>query len=322
MNYTYYPTWLSPDVIHPSIQENLPSWLNWLSFLKWYGLMYVVATIIIFSLFNWQVKRDRKDIPSQKVEDFFMWGIIGMLLGARIMATLIWDNTIFYLTNPWFIFLPFSSEWEFIGFQGMAFHGGLIGLILGCWLYTKKNKYNFWEWMDWLAASFPLGYTFGRLGNFFNAELYGRPTKGGMIFPDAQPFSISEPGLLNFIQEINLPLEAGKFSINLPRHPSQLYEATGEGILLFLFLWFFIRPRKKFQGELASCFLMGYGAIRFIIEYFRDPSDELGFIIHLKETDIFNTSLLNISLGQIFSLVMVLIGAVLWKLLKNKKIIK
>lgn len=322
MNYSYYPTWLSADVIHPTLQERLPNWLSWLSFLKWYGLMYVIATIVIYSLFLWQVKKDRKDIPPQKVEDFFMWGIIGMLIGARLMATLVWDDTLFYIVNPWFIFLPFNSQWEFIGFQGMAFHGGLLGLLLGCWLYVKKNNYNFFQWMDWLAAAFPLGYTFGRLGNFFNAELYGRPTKGGMIFPEAKPFSLSEPGILNFIKEINLPLEVGQASVNLPRHPSQLYEAMGEGVLLFLFLWFIIKPRKKFQGEVASWFLMGYGMIRFIIEYFRDPSDELGFIIHLKETNIFNISLLNISLGQIFSLIMVIIGAILWKVLKSKKITK
>lgn len=320
-HYYFYPSWISPNIIPESLLVKLPTWLHWLGFLKWYGMMYVVATVIIYKLVNYQIQKEDPSITTEETEKLFTYGIIGLILGARLMATLVWDDTFFYLSHPWMIFLPLDENWHFVGFQGMAFHGGLLGTILGIGFYCYQSQHSFLKWLDRISIAFPLGYTFGRLGNFFNAELYGRPTDHGLIFPNARPYSLLNSEVYEFVEKIKLPFSQYDNFINLPRHPSQLYEAFGEGILLFLFMWFFVRPKTDKLKGTASCFyLIGYGIIRFIIEYFRDPTDELGFIIQLQQVKLFKISLLNLSLGQILCLIMVLIGLVFLKFFQRKDI--
>ena len=173
-----------------------------------------------------------------------------------------------------------------------------------------------------MCVAIPLGYTFGRLGNFFNAELYGRITTmpWGMVFPGAQRFSSSIEWVRNTAQQAGMTLDSQTVLVNLPRHPSQLYEAFFEGIVLFFLLWF-LRKRKPFDGFLAAMYTIGYGAVRFFIEYFREPDADMGYRIAAKSDSptYFNQSLLNLSTGQILCLIMIISGAVTIAVLALRK---
>ena len=183
---------------------------------------------------------------------------------------------------------------------------------------------------DTVVTGIPLGYTFGRLGNFLNAELYGRVTEvpWGMVFPTAPGFSTTHEWVRTVADDIGMPYSIGDV-INLPRHPSQLYEALFEGVVLFLILWFIVRPIKKKKampdGFVFSFYLMGYGLFRFFIEYCRQPDEGIGYIIALgRESNniaLFQ-SFLNISEGQIFCFIMVAAGALLlsFLLIRRQKI--
>ncbi|MBQ2049027.1 MAG: prolipoprotein diacylglyceryl transferase, partial [Spirochaetales bacterium] len=171
---------------------------------------------------------------------------------------------------------------------------------------------------DHAIAGIPLGYTFGRLGNFINGELWGRVTTKsfGMVFPDAPLFSTDISWVREVADKVGMPYVQGSY-INLPRHPSQLYEALFEGVILWLVLWFLIRPlalkrnTKNGPGIISGAYFIGYGLVRFVIEYFREPDSQLGFIIALgKETEptALLKSFLNISMGQIFCFIMILAG--------------
>lgn len=305
-----YPAWIHPEII-PGV-----------SFLRWYGLMYLVAFSIAYLLFRVQLKRGElqrfspheKAITHDEVLDFFTWSITGLLLGARIFATLVYESSWVYWIKPWLIFWPFSAEGQWTGLQGMSYHGGLIGVIAGGLLWCLVHKRNFLAWADTAVAGIPLGYTFGRLGNFFNAELYGRITDGpfGMIFP-AVPlhdcFPAQEAWVQDFAARAGMLIPAGAQYVNLPRHPSQLYEALFEGVVLWLILWG-IRNKKPFNGFILCCYMIGYGLVRFGIEYFRQPDYELGFRIStFTDSQIYRfDSLKNISTGQIFCFVMIVCG--------------
>ena len=182
--------------------------------------------------------------------------------------------------------------------------------------------------MTYLAtAGIPIGYTFGRLGNFINGELFGRVTTSpiGMIFPLAEPFSSYEPWVRDVADKVGIEYQMGQL-INLPRHPSQLYEALFEGIILFLILWFIVRPwkiRKNLpHGTVFSFYLMGYGIFRFFIEYCRQPDASIGYVISLgrgsRNIALFE-SFLNISEGQVFCLLMVAAGAILLGILSARR---
>jgi len=208
----------------------------------------------------------------------------------------------------------------------MSYHGGVIGGVLGSLFWTLRNKYDFREICDMFGLSIPLGYTFGRIGNFINAELYGRVTASpaGMIFP------IPEWDLLNrfspklkWVREIaeQTGIETTSALVNLPRHPSQLYEALFEGVVLWFLLWIF-RKKSPFKGFMFGAYIAGYGVIRFIIEYFREPDAELGYKIQLGEQvaikDIAHLHpLLSFSTGQILCMLMIL-SAVLWWIISYK----
>jgi phosphatidylglycerol:prolipoprotein diacylglycerol transferase len=298
--YLTFPDWIKPEII-----PGLP--------VRWYGLMYVVAFGFTYWLFQVQVKKSGEVLGKDTVSNFFFSGLAGMLVGARIFATLIYDTSGRYWAQPWLIFWPFDDAGVFTGFAGMSFHGGLLGAIVGATIYARVKKLDVLKWADWVFAAFPLGYTFGRLGNFINSELWGRVTTApwGMLFPNGEPLPVKEPWVQQAMN--TLGVQASGELVNLPRHPSQLYEAFGEGLLLWLLLWFLLRPRKPFPGFMIGAYLIGYGIIRFVIEYFRNPDKGLDFIITFDpgfSTSQLQVPLLNFSMGQILSSLMIIAGVI------------
>lgn len=245
--------------------------------LQYYGLMYIVAFAVTFFLVLYRVKHeDRFEMTTDQVKDAITYLIIGLIIGARLGYVLFY-NLSYYFKHPIEIILPFSftNGITFTGISGMSYHGGLIGATLAGWLYVRRAKLDWWNGVDLFVPVIPLGYTFGRLGNFINGELYGRVTTSsiGMLFPLAPT--------------------------NELRHPSQLYEAFFEGIFLFAVLWS-IRQIKTPRGAMLAFYLIGYGLVRFCIEYFRQPDAHLGFIF------------LSFSMGQILCALMIAAGVCLY----------
>ncbi len=320
--YLQYPGWIHPQLF-PGVK--------FLGLIRWYGLMYVFAFATAYFLLQKEAKEGALDTSTYKVnaDDLFSFiatGILCLLIGARVGSTLIYDTTGMYWHKPWLIFWPFDSEMHFTGFAGMSYHGGFVGGLLGMVIWCCVKKQPVWKWIDAMAVAIPLGYTFGRLGNFLNGELFGRITTmpWGIVFPAAEKFSASYPWVQEFAEKIGMTITDSR--VNLPRHPSQLYEAFFEGIALWAVLWP-LRNHKKFDGQMACMYCFGYGFVRFIIEYFREPDADLGFRIakdssaHIYE----NTSLLNFSTGQILCFIM-MVGAILgaialfaWQKYKDKK---
>lgn len=306
--YVGYPSWLHPQIFPVD---------GPLSLLRWYGLMYVVAFATAFLALKDELREGALDTRQHKAseDDLFgvmTYGIIALIIGARVFATLVYDTSGIYRRAPWLMFWPFDTETgRFTGLAGMSYHGGFIGGWLGVVLWCAVHKRKVLLWMDALAAAIPAGYTFGRLGNFLNGELYGRVTAmpWGMVFPSAEKFSLSFEWVRSFAAKCGMQV-ASEGMVNLPRHPSQLYEAIFEGAVLFLILRF-VRHHKKWDGQVAGCYVMGYGLVRFVIEYFREPDSDLGYRIAFDSSaPIYtNTSLLNFSTGQVLCFGMVLIGA-------------
>lgn len=300
--YLNYPSWIHPQIF-PGIK--------FLGLLRWYGLMYVFAFVTAYFVLKKVASEGALDTPDQKTTEddlfsFISTGIVFLLIGARVFSTLIYDTTGLYWVKPWLIFWPFTNG-KFTGLAGMSYHGGFIGGLLGMIIWCKKHKKPFWKWCDAMTTAIPIGYTFGRLGNFLNGELYGRITTmpWGVVFPGAERFSVNLPWVQNFANEIGMQITEGKL-VNLPRHPSQLYEAFFEGIVLFLILWF-TRKHKKFDGQISLSYTFGYGFFRFFIEYLREPDSEIGYrIAKDSSAPIYtNTSLLNFSTGQILCFCMI-----------------
>jgi phosphatidylglycerol:prolipoprotein diacylglycerol transferase len=240
-----------------------------------------------------------------------------------LFSVLVYDGTWYYWTHPWLIFWPFSQG-SFVGLPGMSYHGGLVGAVVGAWVFKRRNKMDFFHLADTVCYAVPLGYTFGRLGNFINGELFGRVStrSWAMVFPDASRFSTNYAWVRKLADTLSIPYTQGQL-LNLPRHPSQLYEALFEGVVLFLFLWFVVRPKRTRQpyGFGFSMYLIGYGSIRFILEYFRSPDENIGYVLALgKEHDniaLFQ-SFFNFSMGQVFCLAMVLFGLCFLFVLKHR----
>ena len=292
-----FPSWLKPEII-----PGLP--------FRWYGLMYLVAFGIAFLLYRAQVRERNFPISDDDLSGLFFWGILSLVLGARIFATLVYDTSPMYRREPWLIFWPFQNG-EFSGFLGMSYHGGVIGGILAILIYSARHRYDYREIGDMFAASIPLGYTAGRLGNFINGELYGRITTSsfGMIFPGAI-LPINEPWVREIAEKTGIQAVNGY--VNLPRHPSQLYEALFEGVILWLIIWA-LRNKKPFKGFLVGLYLIGYGFFRFIIEYLREPDIGLGYKITLVKNDIppaLFSSLFNFTTGQVFCFSMIVLGLI------------
>lgn len=310
--YITFPQWITPEII-----PGLP--------FRWYGMMYLVAFAVAYGMTILQLRRDSLSVSyltNDDVVNLFFWTIVGLLIGSRIFATTIYDTSGRYLRQPWLIFWPFDADMNFIGLQGMSYHGGLVGSVVGFVAYCKVRKIDVLEIGDVVITAVPLGYTFGRIGNFINGELYGRITAApyGVLFPGAERVPTTHPAVQSIAEEVGIDI-AGQSLVNLPRHPSQLYEAALEGVVLWAVMWFVFRRRKPFEGFMIGIYLIGYSLARFIAEYFRAPDPGLDFVIQWGPANNPRWLLMspwNITTGQVLSLLMMAAGAlvllVLWAL--------
>ncbi len=250
----------------------------------WYGIMYAVALLSAVSIAHWFRVKDKLNISKDFLDSYIWWIEIGVILGARIGYVLFYDlNTSYYLTHPWQIFNPFASDGSFTGISGMSFHGALAGFIIASILWCRKYKYNFWYMVDIAALAVPLGYIFGRIGNFVNKELVGRVTD--------VPWGIYVDGVL--------------------RHPSALYEAFLEGFVVFVIL-FLVRTKKQFDGQLGLLYVILYSIMRIIAELFRQPDIQLGFLL--------GTSWL--TMGMLISFAFAMVSAIAYKIILDKQRVK
>jgi len=217
--------------------------------------MYLVAFAVTWLLFRRESKRLGAPWTEDEAANFFMWSIVGILIGGRLAGTLIYEPTNYYWIKPWFIFWPFDESGAFVGFQGMSYHGGFVGLIITSLIWCKVHKWNWLDWADLIAVSAPLGYTFGRIGNFINGELWGKVSTApwAMIFPNAERFSAREPWVQDVARKVGIRLVSMNDMVNLPRHPSQLYEAILEGLVLWLILGFLCANTVLTEVGVSRC---------------------------------------------------------------------
>jgi len=228
--------------------------------IHWYGLMYLFGFTGAWLL--GRARAERYGWTAEQVEDLLFYGAIGVILGGRLGYSLFYDLES-NIANPLNIF----KIWQ----GGMSFHGGLLGVMAAFWLYSRKTGKTYFEISDFIAPMVPIGLFFGRIGNFINGELWGRVSDvpWAMVFPNGGP---------------------------LPRHPSQLYEAGLEGLVLFIILWFFtIKPKPA--GAVSGLFLLLYGLFRSLVEFVRIPDQQYGYFAFDWLT-----------MGQILSLPMILLG--------------
>jgi len=249
---------------------------------RYYSLMYIVAFALTYLLVTYRLRTEKFPYTKEMIQDLMVWCILGIILGGRL-GYVFFYNFEYFIRHPLEVFLPFSfaNGFKFIGISGMSFHGGLIGAVLAGAMFCYIRQLRFWDLIDLFVPCAPLGYTFGRIGNFINGELWGRSTDvpWGMYFP------------LDATHKL--------------RHPSQLYEAFFEGLFLFVILWG-LRKKRPFEGAFLAYYLIGYGAVRFFIEYVREPDAHLGLYFGL------------ITMGQILCLAMMLAGAALYFFLRPK----
>jgi len=229
--------------------------------IRWYGLMYLLGFAGSFFYMRYLARLRRFAMNSEEISDLIFYGVFGVILGGRLGYTLFY-NFPYYSSHPLEIF----AVWQ----GGMSFHGGLIGVVLAILLYCRRRQKPVLEIGDLAAAATPIGLGFGRLGNFINGELWGRVTdvSWGVVFPGAG---------------------------TLPRHPSQLYEALLEGVLLFVLLWIAHRLDAR-RGVPLFLFVAGYGICRFAVEFFRQPDAHIGYLWS------------GATMGQVLSTPMILIG--------------
>ena len=233
--------------------------------IRWYSLAYVVGILIGWILCK---KIFIKNLSiDEKFDDYITYLIIGIILGGRF-GYIVFYNFNYYTNN----ILDIFKIWQ----GGMSFHGGLIGVIIASTIFAKRNRQDSFLYMDLVSLVAPIGIFFGRLANFINSELYGIQTEA--------------PWAVTFVQ-----------IDNLSRHPSQLYEAILEGLILFLILIYF-RKKNYLEnpGLISSIFLIFYSIFRFFVEFFRVPDEQLGYLIF------------NLSMGQIISLIFILLGIILF----------
>ncbi|MFB6355867.1 MAG: prolipoprotein diacylglyceryl transferase [bacterium] len=216
--------------------------------IRWYGMAYVVAFFIALFMVRWQIKRGWCDLPLEKSEDYLLtlalWGVVGGRIGYVFMYAMPR-----FLDNPLYL----VKIWQ----GGMSIHGGLLASAIGVYWFSWKHELSFWDLTDASSLASPPGLFFGRIANFINGELWGRPTNGdwGVVFPRADYIYEGPP---------------------IPRHPSQLYEAFLEGIVLLVILWF-VRKWSETPGLTTVFFAGGYAVLRFIAEFFRAPDPHLGY---------------------------------------------
>ncbi|WP_026957663.1 MULTISPECIES: prolipoprotein diacylglyceryl transferase [Aliagarivorans] len=231
---------------------------------RWYGLMYLFGFLFALWMGNRLADKPNSGWTRNEVSDLMFYSFIGVILGGRI-GYVVFYQTAYWLENPLYIF----QIWQ----GGMAFHGGLLGVITAMYWFARKTGRHFFTVADFIAPLVPFGLGAGRLGNFINGELWGRVAESDV------PWAMVFPG-----------------GGSLPRHPSQLYQFALEGVALLLILLVF-SSRKPPRGAVSGMFLLGYGCFRFIVEYFRQPDAHLGLLT------------LGMSMGQLLSLPMIIIGA-------------
>ncbi|MGI4935538.1 MAG: prolipoprotein diacylglyceryl transferase [Janthinobacterium lividum] len=236
---------------------------------RWYGLMYLLAFTQFIMLGRVRIRQPHIAAAGwrrEDLDDMLLYGVLGVVLGGRLGEVLFY-NPAYYFSHPLEIF----AVWK----GGMSFHGGFLGVLFAMWLWGRKTGHRLMQVMDFIAPLVPLGYAFGRIGNFINAELPGRIASAdlpwAMIWPNVD---------------------------NLPRHPSPIYQALVDGVLLFVVLWLYARKPRPYLA-VSGLFALGYGTARFFTEYFRIPDYE----VHLGGWTI--------SAGQMLSLPMVVLGIIL-----------
>ncbi len=229
--------------------------------IRWYGFMYLLGFAAAYFVIKSELRRKNGPIPPDRADDFLFYLIMGLLIGARVGYALFY-NFDAYLAAPWEILIVWHG--------GMSFHGGLIGMVASGYIFTRARHVDFMSLADIGALAGPIGLMLGRIGNFINCELYGRVTTvpWGIIFPGAGP---------------------------LPRHPSQLYESLFEGLILFIILWL-LRKKTTKHGQILAAFLILYGIFRFLIEFFREPDPQLGFLFQW------------LTMGQLLCAFMIILG--------------
>lgn len=283
-------------IVHPQID---PVALD-LGFIQlhWYGLMYLLAFATAYGLALLRTK-SRDDFTAEMVSDLVFFGSVGVILGGRIGYVILYNFSEF-IANPTYLF----RVWE----GGMSFHGGFIGVLVAMWFFAKKYQKSAFTVLDFIAPCVPTGLLFGRIGNFINGELWGRVSDSNishlMYFPQAAHADLA---LINSDSSLQtLAQNIGGYLL-LPRHPSQLYQAFTEGVLLFILLWWFSsKPRPRYA--VSALFLLGYGCSRFTTEFFRQP--DVGYEL------IFGW----MSKGQLYSLPMIVFGVILMVLAYKNKV--
>lgn len=253
--------------------------------IRWYGLMYLLGFAVALWLMRYRARsKPEAGWTQRQVDDLLFYAVLGVILGGRLGYVLFYMPA-YYSAHPEMTFhvLDIFKIWQ----GGMSFHGGFLGVIFAMWLFARQHAKHWFAVTDFIAPVVLPGYMLGRIGNFLNAELYGRPTNAawGMLFPsewDAQTQSCVWPDAAHA----------------LARHPSQLYQAALDGLLLFIVLWIFSsKPRPL--GAVSALFLIGYGLCRFIVEFTREPDEFLGILG------------MGLSMGQWLSVPMILGGFVM-----------
>ncbi|WP_434514090.1 prolipoprotein diacylglyceryl transferase [Dechloromonas sp. ARDL1] len=242
---------------------------------RWYGLMYLVAFVQFILLGRLRIKNRSGFLSTEQLDDLLFYGMLGVILGGRLGQVLFYEPG-YYLANP----LEILAVWK----GGMSFHGGFLGVLVAMGLWTRKHGKHWFDVMDFVAPLVPLGLAAGRIGNFINGELWGR------VADPSLPWAMVFP-------------QSGDMQ---PRHPSQLYHVGLEGVVLFVILWLYSRQPKP-RAAVSGIFLIGYGAFRFITEFFREP-----------DHGIFGQSYI-ISMGQWLSLPMILAGVAMLVFAYRKK---
>ena len=246
--------------------------------IRWYALAYIAGILLAWLYVRKMVSNpnlwEGQSKPTiSEVDDFVIWATLGIIIGGRLGYVLFY-NPVFYFSHP----LEIPQIWK----GGMSFHGGSAGIVVAILWFAKRKGLNFWQFFDMLAAAAPIGLFFGRIANFINSELWGRLTDvpWGFIVGDAHLETLLNPDQL------------------VARHPSQLYEAFLEGLVLFLILFWLIYSKKKLSqpGYIGSAFIAGYGIFRIFCEFFREPDAQLGFLFA------------GTTMGMLLSVPMVLLG--------------
>ena len=256
--------------------------IGWFS-VHWYSLMWIIAFVVVYLFLAYRLKKGEGKYDIEFIQNVVSNSLIGALIGGRIGYVLFYDLN-YYVAHPLQIISPYDPVLhEWVGIYGMSYHGGLIGVAIAFIITARKNNQDLFRLTDFIVPVIPIGYMFGRIGNFMNGELFGRVTNSfwGMHF-DSDVFL---------------------------RHPSQLYEGFFEGIVLFAFLWSLRNAHLK-KGVLTALYVIGYACARFGVEYFREPDAHLGFIFGQW------------TMGQVLSFCMLIggFGMILW--LYRKELLK